>query len=148
MKTIIHFNILQNRNNKKKFPYSESNEIDENLVLTFSGNAGLRYEKDYLENSQVQKCYEYFYIGSKTTSSTTVLPTSPKISKSDEELKVNNNKSEDVNFQNNNIVIDDETEVCATPNPNNGLNSSNTNVNWEITSIPCNNNSNNNDIHF
>lgn len=85
-------------------------------MLNFPANAGLRSEKDYAENAQVQKCYEYFYLGSKTTSSTTVLPQSPKRSKADEEkIKCSKNAEKNQLFQCDEIVIDDETEYCATP---------------------------------
>lgn len=86
-------------------------------MFNFPTNAGFRSDKNYAENSQVQKCYEYFYLGSKTTSSTTVLPQSPKRSKAEEE-KIYPKKSADEKnkfFHSNEMVIEEETEYCATP---------------------------------
>lgn len=71
----------------------------------------MRLENDYNKTSQVQKGYEYFYLGSKTTSSTTVLPSSPKKIKHEIENE-KNQINENLNIENNNFIIEEETESC------------------------------------
>jgi len=84
--------------------------------LNFPSDARLRNEKDYMGNSQVQKCYEYFYLGSKSTSSTSVLPQSSKGFNPEEEAAVPNQSAEKSGpFQYNEVPIEEEIEYCPTP---------------------------------
>lgn len=63
----------------------------------------------------MQKCHEYFYIGSKTTSSTTVLPASPKRLKAEHEKSNANETPENQLFQCSANLAEENTEYCATP---------------------------------
>ena len=92
-------------------------------MFTFAcGNFGQKSAKEYTENSQVQKGYEFFYLGSKTTSSTTVLPSSPKKAKNESD-PLNNSTANNTHLFPANILIAEETEYCVSPNPNNNSDS-------------------------
>jgi hypothetical protein len=117
-------------------------------MYTFAGgNFGQKSAKVYTENSQVQKGYEFFYLGSKTTSSTTVLTSSPKKIKSESDLLINSTTNNS-HFFPTNIVIAEETEYSASPNPHTNTNLDNTNTNLNLTNTNLNIYNNSTEIKF